>query len=147
MTPFISCTRASTALAMSVALVPLRLATVMVTAGYSCSRRCTGMRFGGAEENIVLRIGGTIDDAIGNVAKIDGLSVGDAEHDAFKILRVAEEVAGIDANLLIALGEFPCLGAGVGGLQPSDDILRREAERRQLRAVQNDPHGARAGRR
>jgi len=56
------------------------------------------------------------------------VSVGDAENDAFQIVRIAEEIAGVDANLLVAFGKFPGLGACVRGLQAADDVIRREAE-------------------
>ena len=77
--------RLRTALAMSVALVPLRLATVMVTPGY-CAARCREPLVRGAEEHVVGGIGGPVDDLVRNIAQIDRPAMIDADNHGLEIL-------------------------------------------------------------
>ena len=106
-----------------------------------CRHACC-MRLCCPEEHIILRLRGAINNPAGHIAQIHRVSAVRAQNDAFQILGIAEEIAGVDANLLVALGEFARLGASIGCLQPRYDVTRREAEGRQLRAVQHYAHGA-----
>ncbi len=93
-----------------VALVPLRLATVMVTAGNSAPTCACGSvlqcSLAYAEVHVVGWLGWAVNDLIGHIAQQDRPPVTDAEDDLFDIFFAGEQRSGFDADLLVLIREL-----------------------------------------
>ena len=99
---------------MTVAFVPLRLARVMVTAGYSPRSGVVRRPRGIGVQNVVLRLGRAVDNLRGHVAQVHRLALIDANHHLLQVVGLAQKTSRFNLELLIALREASGDGARIG---------------------------------
>ena len=146
-----------TSSATRTALVPLRLATAMVTAGRSSpaagaaparrSRRAVGRRRAEADAGVALHLLRPVDDA-GHVAQVHRPPVGAGDQRRADLVRPSRRTGPASSAMSRAAAlEASGLHVEVGGLERPHHLEQRDAARRQARRVGVHRHLARARRR
>ena len=67
---------------------------------------------------------------VGHIAQIDRAAVPGADHQVLQVLRIRDELAGLDPHVPVVAVEGPREHAGVRGLDGAAQIQRRNAVRR-----------------
>ena len=132
---------------MSVAFAPLRLASVIVTAGYSAFAVLASRSLGAGKQDVAVGFGGAVLDLFHHIAQVHGPSGVNSHDDLLQFFRAREEVAGFDLKLLVVARKAARLTARVRGSELHDDGTRRQAVRCEALRVQHNAQFAAAARR